>query len=690
MVEQGCPARIRVKGFVAALAIALALIAPTWADAKPPQPPPIPVTIVDPWDPNAAEGLARFVQEHRAKYRISPDRLVGAFRVHLPSGQVKIVIVESVKLSPLAKRQPWWIEGHVEKRLIDTLNRMGWKRSWVGAAFIEYEPCESRGRFCRRLMARTLNHLERIYAGNRYPPDTAQRRQITNRYKSEIRGYYRGLSATDDVMRTPQARPGGGPLRQLLALPPGRLGGIDFSSLELRYVSDQRQGVGYAFRAPSTATSDQAAGVGTARQSSDAFFTWLALPPQTHWVNLNPNEPDRIFDAQFGRTEAGRVLLEADLAMKKSLARAMHPDTPTGAAFWKEFDALYDNRPDGNYCFSFRQEIKPAPATVRETGDELFILDAPLTIEAVAQHYPGYTPCSQAEALDPRKEEMYRRLIIPSVVQAINTEPQYAALRRVYLSRVAAEWFRRRSAQHPTAVSRIIDKGLVDQWTLNPPWDPKPVFDEMVRSLTQGEFVVERPKETGGVQWIRVYSFGGVNFSAAPRRNVSAREFRAQHPRLARRVRRAERAPAADGEQVWLGGGDNAARSSVVLARPDLLIRLTARRAGRRVDYRLRVTNTTGRAVRRVSVCDRMPAALRFVGSTRPARLRDGRHCWPIARLGAGRSTAIGVTAEALGSGRVRYSASVSAAAAAVAGSSAQRTLRLQAGSQGRPGGVTG
>jgi hypothetical protein len=124
-------------------------------------------------------------------------------------------------------------------------------------------------------------------------------------------------------------------------------------------------------------------------------------------VNLNPNEPDRIFDPQFGRTEAGKVLLEADLAMKKSFARAMHPDTPSGAAFWQEFDNLYDNRPDDNYCFSFRQEIVPAPASVRETGDELFILDAPLRIEAVAQHYPGYTPCSQEEALDPRKQELY-------------------------------------------------------------------------------------------------------------------------------------------------------------------------------------------------------------------------------------------------------------------------------------------
>jgi hypothetical protein len=47
------------------------------------------------------------------------------------------------------------------------------------------------------------------------------------------------------------------------------------------------------------------------------------------------------------------------------------------------------------------------------------------------------------------------------------------------------------------------------------------------------------------------------------------------------------------------------------------------------------------------------------------------------------------VTAEVLGGRRVRYGATVSAASAAVAGSSAQRTIRARA-SQGRPGGVTG
>jgi uncharacterized repeat protein (TIGR01451 family) len=588
---------------------------------------------------------------------------------------------------PLAKVPPGTKKGHAEARILDFLQQAGIPPEWVIEVYSELEPCDLNPSRCKfKILTReNFPNLRRVYYSLGYGA-VEERRASSTALRTHNEGQLRQFDQARRIM-SPPGRPGGGALPLNL----GRPGGIDFSTLELRHVADSgRGGIRYSFRGlPADGSSDPAAGLQTAKQASDAFFTWLALPPQSHWVNLNPNEPDRIFDPQFGRTEAGRILLEADLAMKKSLARGMHPDTPSGAAFWREFDNLYDNRPDGNYCFSFRQEIVPAPATVRETGGELYILDAPLRIQAVAQHYPGYTPCSEAEALDPRKEEMYRRLIVPVAEQAINTEPQYAALRRVYLSRVAAEWFRQRHAQRKTAVSRIIDSGVVDRWALNPPWDPKPVFDEMVRSLTQGEFVVERQKQTGDVVWTRVYSFGGVNFSSAPpRRKVSAGEFKTSYPKLARQVRRAQREPAADGDEVWVGGADATAQGGVRL-------RMTSphRRAGvgQLVRYRLRVTNPGETTVRDVQVCDRLPAELGFVRSSDRRRLRDGRHCFRIERLGADGTRTLTVTARVLNGAAGR---AVSTATASVRGGSTTRARRalqvVGGGGAGQPGGVTG
>ena len=590
---------------------------------------------------------------------------------------------------PLAKVPEGTLKGHAEKRIMDFLDRAGVKREWVREIYSELEPCDIAPSRCKVNIVTRENfpNLKRVYYSLGYGAK-AERNASRDALRSHNVDQLKAYDQANKVMRPPGARGGGGALPFNL----GRPGGIDFGTLELRHVADSgKRGIRYAFTAqPASGETDPTVGLQTASQASDAFFTWLALPPSSHWVNLNPNEPSRIFDAQFGRTDAGRVLLEADLAMKKSFARAMHPDTPSGAAFWKEFDALYDNRPDGNYCFSFRQEINPAPATVREDGDELYILDAPLRIETEAQHYPGYTPCSEAEALDPRKEEMYRRIIVPVVEQAINTEPQYAALRRVYLSRVAAEWFRRRSAQHKTGVSEIVDSGNVDRWALNPPWSPQPVFDEMVRSLTQGEFVVPVPKNTHGVEWTRVYSFGGVDFSRPERENVSAREFRTKYPKLESKVRRAERRPTRDGDEIWVGGADAHAAAA---GRVRLRITTPHRRVrvGQLVRYRLAVTNRDAVTARDVRVCDRLPAGLSFVRSSERRRLRKGRHCWDIARVAAAGTSRLTLTARVLNGARGRE---LSRATAAVRGGSttrARRAVQVVAGaSQDQSGGVTG
>ncbi|CAL9611781.1 hypothetical protein [Streptomyces sp. enrichment culture] len=162
------------------------------------------------------------------------------------------------------------------------------------------------------------------------------------------------------------------------AVTPPDLGGVDFSTLELRYVSDTRHngsGVEYAFTADRLPTGGKSfGGRRAARLASDSFFVWLALPPAAFTVNLNPDEPGRIIDARFGRTDAGRVLLEADLAMKKSVATFIHPDTPGGRTFWESLRGA-------TKCLQMRQWIVPGTATVHENGDELYILEAPLVVK---------------------------------------------------------------------------------------------------------------------------------------------------------------------------------------------------------------------------------------------------------------------------------------------------------------------
>jgi uncharacterized repeat protein (TIGR01451 family) len=69
--------------------------------------------------------------------------------------------------------------------------------------------------------------------------------------------------------------------------------------------------------------------------------------------------------------------------------------------------------------------------------------------------------------------------------------------------------------------------------------------------------------------------------------------------------------------------------------------------AGQNVSYRIKVTNPTAAAVRRVTVCDRLPAGLMFLSASPHAHFRSGRYCWTIRRLAAGHARTLTVIANA-------------------------------------------
>lgn len=328
-----------------------------------------------------------------------------------------------------------------------------------------------------------------------------------------------------------------------------RLGGVDFSTLELRYVSDTYRGAGaqFAFKVDAESGVDVAYGGQRAAQlASDAFFVWLALPPSAFTVNLNPDEPDRIIDDRFGRTDAGRVLLEADLQMKKTTAELIHPQTPLGRQFWNELQGV-------DKCVSMRQWIVPAPAIVHESDNELFILDAPLDVKMETD----YVETAGASGICDRRyeehnEAVYRRLILPEVVKAVNEAPEYADLRRVYVSRVAAQWFRDRAATKRTAYSDIIDSRDISRWESRQPWSPREVFDRYVRSFTEGEFRYEWVE--GNYVYVTVY--GGVDFTRIDDTDIGEEGFTRTRPTLARSVADSlfTAAVEQDGQEIWLGG----------------------------------------------------------------------------------------------------------------------------------------
>ncbi|WP_324797771.1 hypothetical protein SJX93_26320 [Streptomyces cyaneofuscatus] len=314
-------------------------------------------------------------------------------------------------------------------------------------------------------------------------------------------------------------------LGQALAGPALNPGGIDFTSMELRYLADPGDGSGlqYAFEAgrdPWRGDARTSTGLSAATLSSDAFFVWLSLRPQDFWVNLNPDEPDRIVDRDLGSTDAGRVLLQADLLMKKTVGKLIHPDTGAGKGLW--------NRIKGQ-CLSFRTWIVPAPASVHQQGDKLYILDAPLDVKMETQYLKsrgvtaGQSCPRRSKADEEHNERVYRDLVLSKLKKAINTDRDYADLRRVYLARVAAEWYRSLSRTRETTYGSLIDRGDADAWRTKTSWKPTDTFDAFVRSYTKGEFKVTRRATRGNAEYVTTYTYGGVDLTRVPMRNAPRR-----------------------------------------------------------------------------------------------------------------------------------------------------------------------
>lgn len=342
---------------------------------------------------------------------------------------------------------------------------------------------------------------------------------------------------------------------------PRRPGGIDWTTLELRYVSEDpgEDRIDYAFSADDLPDDGEEnpgwGGEAALDLSSDALFTWLALDPSSFWVNLNPDTPDTVIDETLATTDAGRVLLEADLALKRANTELMNPASTTGAEFWESLE----RGPDGTPCFdSYRIWIEPQPASVRANGDELYILDAPLRVEVermdISTPGPGGPGCTAPEEVLQANYELQQELVRPALEDVVNTAPQFADLRRVYTARVAAEWIRQRDARRPGAFHDVIGTGDVSRWPARTEWDPQAVFDEYVEDFQTIQYRYEWEDE-GGTFWVEVG--GGVDFARAPRDDVGAARFAEEHPALPEAVRdsTADAVSYADTDSSWLGGG---------------------------------------------------------------------------------------------------------------------------------------
>ena len=255
------------------------------------------------------------------------------------------------------------------------------------------------------------------------------------------------------------------------------------------------------------------------------FFVGLAIPNDAFWVNLRPDSPDNIIDPVLEQTEAGRILLEADVQLKQDTARFTSPETPEGKEYW---DRLYAKAgelfasSDLTIPTLTRPWIVPDEIIVRETPDNAYIYKATMKVmleedylkTSGAAGLPGIGLYNFSDErhkkLNEYSSQLLRELIIPKMTREINTSKRYASLRQVYYSLIMAHWFKKKFTGSGGSYAGLIDSKDLVGLASQVPWSKAAYFKEYQRSFQQGEYNLKIPAQTVTGRVIRSYFSGGI------------------------------------------------------------------------------------------------------------------------------------------------------------------------------------
>jgi SAM-dependent MidA family methyltransferase/signal transduction histidine kinase/SAM-dependent methyltransferase len=249
----------------------------------------------------------------------------------------------------------------------------------------------------------------------------------------------------------------------------------------------------------------------------DFFFIGISLPNDSFWVNLRPDSPDNIIDGYLAKTDLGKVLLEADLQLKKDTANLTSPQTAEGKDYW---DKLYRK---ANELFAgenvsiptlTRPWIVPDEIIVRSGNKNAYVYKATLKVMLEQDYLTGSATYNfnddRLKELNEYASELIRKNILPKLTKDVNTAKRYAALRQAYYSLILAQWFKQNFSGKNGPYSRLIDQRDLTNLISKQPWSKETYFQAYKKSFQDGEYNIKEQVYTPQGKAIRTYMSGGI------------------------------------------------------------------------------------------------------------------------------------------------------------------------------------
>ncbi|MFA6357376.1 MAG: peptidoglycan DD-metalloendopeptidase family protein [Candidatus Omnitrophota bacterium] len=246
------------------------------------------------------------------------------------------------------------------------------------------------------------------------------------------------------------------------------------------------------------------------------FFIGLTLPNDAFWVNLRPDSENSIIDSDLAKTDVGKILLEADLQLKKDTAKFTSPDTVEGKAYWEK---LYKKAGEllgaENIAIPTltRPWIVPGEIIICETRDNAYVYKATLKVMLEQDYLKGSANYSfndpRLKILNEYSSQLVREMIVPKLNKEINTSKRYAPLRQVYYSLILAQWFKARFYGKAGKYYEFINKKDLQGLISKTSWSKTAYFMAYQKSFKDGEYNIQQPVYTPYGQSVRSYFSGG-------------------------------------------------------------------------------------------------------------------------------------------------------------------------------------
>ena len=272
----------------------------------------------------------------------------------------------------------------------------------------------------------------------------------------------------------------------------------------------------------------------TTKKLLEYFKIGLTLPNSMFWVNLRPDAPTDIIDPYVEQTDLGKVLLEADLQLKKDMAQFTSPKTPEGKQYWDKLyqkaESLYGSQ-DMEIPTLTRPWIVPGEIIIGEAKDSAYVYKATLKVMLEQDYLKDTTFYSfdddRAKQLNEYSSQILREIIIPKLTREVNASKRYASLRQVYYSLVLAQWFKQRhspslrgvpqSGTTKQSLSQTIDTKDLTGLTSKTSWSKETYYKAYKKSFSQGEYNKQETIYSPYGETIRSYFSGGLHLGVQSR-----------------------------------------------------------------------------------------------------------------------------------------------------------------------------